>query len=226
MKNSSRIFNEFEEPMVSLFESWCTLGYLGRIPITEFLMTQKYKEQVEDYRKSRDSKQRDKIKYSIESITPSSICKYGQESYFNEYSITNVHTNLICVDIDSKDNQNINLLEAKHIIGQYCPSLYYGGLSIGGEGIFLIFRISNPYFHNQHFNALMYYLKEGFRLNVDRTVKSPVSLRMASYDDNPYYNPNPIPFVYIKEIRSNLISTSRENETREHVENAIKERPK
>ena len=39
-------------------------------------------------------------------------------------------------------------------------------------------------------------LNRKFKLQVDKSVKSPVSLRVASYDENPYFNENPIPFQY------------------------------
>ena len=74
-----------------------------------------------------------------------------------------------------KDNLDIDLQRSKHIIGQHCPSLYYAGLSLSGKGIFLIFRISNPKFHKQHFEALALFLKNKFGLQVDNNVKSPVS---------------------------------------------------
>lgn len=37
-------------------------------------------------------------------------------------------------------------------------------------------------------------MSEKFNLQADKAVKNPVSLRVESYDENPYYNPNPIPF--------------------------------
>lgn len=58
------------------------------------------------------------------------------------------HTNLLCIDIDSKDNRMVDLPECKAILGEYFNSLYYAGVSIGGDGIFLVFRISHSEFHN------------------------------------------------------------------------------
>lgn len=192
-KESSGIFTPFDIPIVSVFENHFSKEPIDEIRLDKFLHTSKFKRQVDEYRTSTDEKLRKKIKGSLVCVTPSGI--YSQRREVNIMK----HTGLLCVDIDSKDNPKIDLKESKHIIAKYCPSLYYVGLSLSGEGIFLIFRISNPEFHKQHFEALAELLNKKFDLQVDRSVKSPVSLRVASYDANPYYNPNPIPFTYTME---------------------------
>lgn len=181
-------FPPFEEPIVSLFENIYSTEPIQEISLSKFLHTRKFKEQVEDYRKSTDEKLRKKIKGNLMCITPSGIFSQRQELGLIK------HTGLLCIDIDFKDNPKWDLNKAKHIIGEHCPSLYYGGLSLSGKGIFLIFRISNPEYHKQHFEALAYLMSEKFDLQVDKGVKSPVSLRVASYDENPYYNPTPVTF--------------------------------
>jgi hypothetical protein len=223
-KDSNRIFNKFEEPMVSLFENCFSKEPTKEIKLTKFLFTHKlttdkYKEQIEVYRRCNDEKLKKKIKQSLKCITPSGTFTQRQESSL----IT--HTKLICIDIDFKDNYKIDLNKAKHIIGQHCPSLYYAGLSLGGKGIFLIFRISNPEFHKQHFDALEYYLNKKFGLIADMAVKSPVSLRVVSYDENPYYNPQPVPFQHIMETKdksAHVVRTAAEkDEIRKNVERAV-----
>jgi len=227
-KPISEFSQEFEEPMVGLFESWYSLSPIKIIKITEFLFTEKYKEQVETYRdKKTYYMEKDRIKAFIECIMPSGNLRrrdkyldWEDGEYFGKRS------GLICIDLDSKDNEDIDLAKSKHIIGQHCPSLYYAGLSISGEGIFLLFRVSNPERHRQHFYALMYYLKEKFNLNVDRVVQSPVSMRAASYDAEPYFNPNPVPFKLTMDIRDSPMPIARtvrqKQEIREHVEKAIR----
>jgi len=218
---NDKIFNKFEEPRVSLFKDCFSVEPVKETMITKFLFPhEKYKKQVEEYRRNNDEKSKKKIKQSLCCITPSGTFSQRQEILL----IT--HSKLICIDIDSKDNSNIDLDKAKHIIGQHCPSLYYAGLSLGGEGIFLIFRILNPKYHKYHFEALAYYLNKKFHLTVDRAVKSPASLRVISYDENPYFNPNPIPYEYI--MRENDKSgdvgrtVSEKNEIRKHIERAVK----
>ena len=212
-------FPLFEKPIVSLFENFYSKEPVGEISLSKFLLTSKFKEQVEDYRKSADEKLRKKIKGSLMCVTPSGTFNYGKESDIIK------HTGLLCIDIDFKDNPKPDMNKAKHIIGKNCPSLYYGGLSLSGKGIFLIFRISNPEYHKQHFEALAYLMSEKFDLQVDKAVKSPVSLRVASYDENPYYNPNPIPFQHTMETdkkSGHVIRTVAEkNEIYKGVEKAV-----
>ena len=176
---------------VSLFENVFSKESHRKVSLEKFLFSKRYKDEIEEYRRCKDKKLRDKVKKSLPCITPS-----GTFTERKETRISN-HTGLICIDIDSKDNEEIDLDKSKHIIGEDCPSLYYAGLSIGGEGIFLIFRISEPLYHTQHFNALVNYLEKRFELNVDKHVKSMGSLRVISYDENPYYNPHPAPFEHI-----------------------------
>ncbi|MCL2313433.1 MAG: VirE protein, partial [Firmicutes bacterium] len=219
MENSDIII-KFEEPIVSLFENIYSKEAYKRIKLKVFLFTEKFKEEVEAYRKSDDEKERKKIKESLPCITPSGTFTQRRETPIS------THTNLICIDIDAKHNPKIDLKESKHIIGQHCPSLYYAGLSIGGEGIFLIFRILKPELHSQHFDALASYLNKTFDLNVDKAVRSLNSLRVVSYDENPYYNPDPIPYEHIsgKENRARdvLRTVAKKNEISNYVERAIK----
>lgn len=189
-KGSRRIFTPFEIPLVSVFRNHYSKDPIGTVRLDKFLNTTKYQKQVEEYRMCTDENTRKKIKGSLKCVTPSGIFEQRNESGIIK------HTGLICVDVDAKDNPRIDLEKSKQIIGLNCPSLYYAGLSLSGEGLFLIFRISNPEFHKQHFEALSLMLYRRFSLQVDKAVKSVVSLRVVSYDTNPYYNNNPIPFPY------------------------------
>lgn len=213
------LYSRFQIPIVSVFENMYSTVPTNTVRLDQFLQSNEYEKIVNMYRNSPDENFRKKIKSSLVCITPSGVFKKRQESGIVR------HTGLLCIDIDSKDNPTIDLRKSKHIIGQNCSSLFYAGLSLGGEGIFLIFRISNPEFHKQHFEALAYLLNEKFNLNVDRSVKSPVSLRVTSYDENPYYNPNVVPFQYTMETNNksgHVIRTTTERyEILRHVKTAI-----
>lgn len=217
-EKSSGIFFKFEEPKVSLFENCFSKEAKGAIALKRFLFTEKFKKEVEKYRRSNDEELRKRIKLGLNCITPSGAFKNRKDTFIAE------HSKMICIDIDAKDNRDIDLPKSKHIIGKHSPSLYYAGLSLGGEGIFLIYRISDPKLHSQHFSALAYSLREQFNLNVDSHVKSLASLRVVSYDDNPYYNPEPIPFDKIMEDATGLFprTITQKNEIKEKVNRVIK----
>ena len=167
------IFSPFRVPLVSLFENVFSKEPVREVRLDKFLFASKFKERVEAYRASGDDEFRKKIKKGLPCVTPSGTFRQRRESGMIK------HTGLLCIDIDSKDNPRIDLEKSKQIIGEYFPSLYYAGLSLGGEGIFLLFRILNPEMHKPHFEALALFLNKQFRLQVDRSVKSPVSLRVA-----------------------------------------------
>lgn len=194
VENSGRIFIQFKEPMVSLFENVFARESIREIKLKDFLFTDKYRKFVENYRIITDEKLKLKIKRNLPCITPSGIFSLRQVWK------TSIFTKLICIDIDSKHNPDIELRNLKNRIGKHFPSLYYAGLSLGGEGIFLIFRISFIELYELHFNALAHDLKTIFGLNVDKSVKSPISLRVVSYDPNPYYNPTPIIYQEVRGI--------------------------
>lgn len=218
-KGSSLIFPPLEEPMVSLFENFYSKEPIREMKLSRFLLTHKFKEEVEFYRTCTDEKLRERIKGGIQCVTPSGTFSQRQSSALIK------HTGLLCIDIDSKDNRFIDLPACKAILGEYFESLYYAGLSIGGEGIFLIFRISDPYLHKQHFAALELTLRKVFDLQVDKGVKSPVSLRVGSYDAEPYYNPHPIPYTHTLETdkwaRRMMRPVDERNRTRDRIERAI-----
>ena len=203
-KGSGIIFPSFDVPIVSMFENHFSTEPIKEVRLDIFLHTRKFREQVETYRATRDEKMRKKIKGSLVCVTPSGIFSERRETSMIK------HNGLLCIDIDAKDNPEIDWQQAKDIIGEHCPSLYYAGLSLSGKGLFLIFRISNPELHRQHFEALAEFISRKFDLQVDRNVKSPVSLRVVSYDDKPYYNPKPIPFTYVmntERLSGNVINT-------------------
>ena len=93
------------------------------------------------------------------------------------------------------------------------------------RGDFLIFRILKPELHKQHFEALAKLLYMKFGLQVDSCVKNPASLRVASYDVNPYYNPDALPFKYVIETDKKsghpIRTSNQENILIKKVEKAI-----
>ena len=93
---SDRIFNPFEEPMVSLFENIFSTEPIREVSLHKFLHTSKFKAEVEKYRTCTDDKLRKKIKGRLICVTPSgSFCQRRESGLIR-------HTGLLCVDIDLK----------------------------------------------------------------------------------------------------------------------------
>ena len=107
---------------------------------------------------------------------------------------------IICIDIDGKDNPDIDMNAAKEQIFSL-PFVYYAGLSIGGNGFFALAYIDDPLYFEEQFAALEDYIMEKFGLKIDSQCSNPNRLRYMSYDDNPLVkdeSQNISPFTSIK----------------------------
>lgn len=187
----ARIFEPLAEPVVSVFNCCYETEPAGVAHITSFLFPKNHKDKIDAYRACKDEEKRLKMKRSLICVTPSGIFSQRGAKYLEK------HSEIICIDLDEKHNPDIDLPGSKHILGKHLPSLYYAGLSLGGEGIFLLVRISNPEMHAQHFAAIASELEKRFGLTVDKAVKSVASPRVVSYDEDPYFNRNPAPYEQV-----------------------------
>lgn len=78
-KGSGRIFTPFEEPLVSLFESIFSTEPIKTIRLSKFLLSDKFRKQVEQYRANTDKKTRERIKGNLMCITPSGTFSQRRE---------------------------------------------------------------------------------------------------------------------------------------------------
>ena len=141
----SRILHD-KGPTVSLFENCCSREPIGKAKLGTWLLTDKYKGIVEEYRNAL-TVDRPRLKRNMPCITPS-----GEFSYGNEQSLIQ-HSRMVCVDIDDGNcirmRKAIDWEKTTHLMGECFPILYYAGLSVGGNGMFLIFHINDPEQHDE-----------------------------------------------------------------------------
>ena len=64
----------------------------------------------------------------------------------------------------------------------------YAGLSVSGEGYYLIIKIEKPERHKEYFEFIKEWIKYGKDINIDESCKDVARLRLFSVDDNPYIN--------------------------------------
>lgn len=99
------------------------------------------------------------------------------------------HSGFICVDVDGKDNPELDDFdEIKDLISQVdCVS--YCGRSVSAQGYFMLIKIAHPNEHKRHFEALR---KDFARcgLTIDKACKDIGRKRFVSYDSRPYVNDN------------------------------------
>lgn len=170
----------------SVFNSYSDSEPKGIISLHEWLTTSTYKEKVEEVRRCLSPRERRQLKSKLPAITPSGIFSKRKNNGLIK------HSGIICIDIDGKEN-NINDWEALKDSLSDMQGLYYAGLSVSGNGIFMLFRITTPSKHEDHFNALEEDFKER-GIVIDAQCKDISRLRGASYDENPYFNINVNPY--------------------------------
>lgn len=95
------------------------------------------------------------------------------------------YNSLIVLDFDHLDDPE----QAKELLSRF-PHFWYIGLSVSGKGLFGIVPIgtSDWKMHKVYFAALEKEMRQlGF--TVDTSCKDVTRLRIVSYDENPYVNP-------------------------------------
>lgn len=106
---------------------------------------------------------------------------------------------LICIDIDAKDNPDIRDWEKlKHQLA-ILPQVFYGSLSVSGNGIFVIIPLCYPDKHLWQFKQLQHdFGKMG--IVIDAACSDMTRMRCMSYDEHPIINENAIPYegLYIE----------------------------
>lgn len=209
---------------VSIYNHYRDITSTKVVDLERWLLTHRFQNHVEEIRQiGHETKWlRDKLKSRLPCITPSGIFKKREDCGLIK------HSGFVCLDIDLQDNPGLNPEEAKTMLAEAFDSLYYAGLSVSGEGLFLLFKIKAPELHAEHYAALVSELQElGF--TADRSCKNLSRLRGASYDSAPYFNPRPKPYSKIKQLCKGRPGKPgkvvREiddfKETREHVQAAI-----
>lgn len=175
------------EISVSLFAGYENSKPIGTVSLSDFLLLPTYKEEVEKVRACTDEAQRRKLKSKLPAITPSGIFAHRCNKGLIWYS------GIICIDIDGKDNPSITDWEAVKASVSDIPGLYYAGLSVGGNGLFMLFKVEKLGKHREHLAALMQDL-QGRGLVPDVNCTDVSRLRGASYDPNPVFRWDTLPY--------------------------------
>lgn len=152
------------------------------ISLRDFLFCDKYKEQIEHIRSITNEEQQKNLKKLLPLATISGTFAPTRKA---ENLVT--HSNLLCIDIDKKDNLDVDWFDDLKHEWHNIPQVLYAGRSIRGKGWFAIFRIAYPDKHKDHFEAL----QRDFAscgLVIDKACKDVCRMRFISYDPEPYVN--------------------------------------
>lgn len=146
------------------------------------LFTAKWKDKVLEYRGISNAEKRKNAKLQMPMFTVSGVFDTRSRCGLLE------HSGMICLDVDGKDNPELNISDFIKSM-KYIDEVYYAGYSIGGKGCFVIIPISEPDKHGLHFDALSRDF-ERMGVKIDKACRDVSRARFVSFDDSPYYNPN------------------------------------
>jgi len=122
------------------------------------------------------------------------------------------HSGLICLDIDQKDNPRITDWQTLKADLRNIRFVAYAGLSIRGNGLFLIVPILYHNKHEEHFDALSFFFS-AIGLTIDQSCKNINRLRFYSTDEAAYYNHNAESFnLFLPGTIDNYKITVKENQ--------------
>ena len=175
---------------VSLYNSAHSARSVEDIDIISFFTSNRYKGLISELRATTDPDTRRALKEQLPTITTAGVFhpKRGNQ-YIRSYS------GMLCIDIDGKENPAIEDWSATaHRIGSLSPCVLYAGLSAGGNGCFVVYRIATPHRYAEHLATITAELM-GAGLMADTACKDLARLRFASYDPAPYLNTEAIPHI-------------------------------
>lgn len=156
----------------------------GTVNLWDWLLERgSYASLIEELRNENNTIRRKRIKELLPAITVSCVCSERLVNCIEQY------TNLLCIDIDGKDNPSISDMEALKRRLSKLSYIMYCGLSASGTGVFCIIPYSDFDKHKLHFNSLEQEFKD-MGIVVDSSCSDICRLRFYSYDENPYINPD------------------------------------
>lgn len=150
------------------------------VTLRQFLFSEKHKAEIERLRSVEDTDERKRLKSALPMATISGLFSYRNGQHLIS------HSGLICIDIDGKDNPDMDIEQTKKALSEF-EEMAYIGLSVGGKGLFCVVPIAYPGKHEAHFLSLQSDFKE-MGITIDDQCKDITRARIVSFDPNPYIN--------------------------------------
>lgn len=146
-------------------------------------MGNEYKDEIQQIRsinRDTDEKGYKRIKMQLPMFTTSCLCGSSAKEI-------DKYTNLICIDIDEKDNKQTNIEEIRQKVNNL-PFTLYSSKSVGGKGLYILIAVDGEKeAFIPHFKALQNDF-ESLGITIDKSCKNLNRLRVISYDTESYYN--------------------------------------
>lgn len=146
-------------------------------------MGEEYRENIQQIRninRETNEKEYKRLKLQMPMFTVSCSCG-------NSAKEIDKYTNIICLDIDEKDNQQTNIEEIRKKVNNL-PYTLFSSISVGGKGLYILIAVDGEKeAFIPHFKALQ---DEFSRIGIviDKSCKNLNRLRVISYDTESYFN--------------------------------------
>ena len=147
----------------------------------QMLLSDRWKTLVENVRVEADPEKRKELKQRLPAFIPAGV--------FTKKTADGLqaHSGFLCIDIDAKDNAEVEDFSRLKELISGVPHVAYCGLSVSGAGFFCLIPIADPAKHADYFRAIEQDFKRcGIR--IDRACHNVNRLRFVSYDAAPYIN--------------------------------------
>ncbi len=171
----------------------------------EFLaMGVEYREQIERLRVCRNADEQKYLKIQLPQATISGIFQGSRKA-----DNLTAHSGLICVDIDAKDNPDVNdFAHLKENVLSRIDEVAYAAHSVGGKGYFVILKLAYPGRHAAQFRELKKDFAK-FGIAIDGACSDVSRLRCLSYDEAPFINENASLYKGIEEEPKRIVQPFR-----------------
>lgn len=142
-----------------------------------------YKEKIQQLRqidRNTNEKEYKQLKLQMPMHTVSCLCG-------NSAKNIDKYTNILCIDIDEKDNKQTNIEEIRQKVNNL-PFTLFSSKSVGGKGLYILIAVDGEKeAFIPHFKALQ---DEFSRIGIviDKSCKNLNRLRVISYDTESYFN--------------------------------------
>jgi hypothetical protein len=157
-----------------------------KINLLKWLKSNQYLSKQEKVRCAITAEAKRVAKEAMPCITASGVFSKRGKNYLLQ------HTGLIAIDIDMKENNQIdNYHDLKNELSKL-QNVAYCGLSVSGKGYWLLIPIAHPEKHEFHFEYIRQYFQSK-NIIIDKACKDIARLRFYSYDINAYFNHNAKP---------------------------------
>ena len=170
-----------KSPKCSVFQKATDKYPLGELNLIDLVTTFHFKDKIIEYRSLTDSSDKRLKKLDLPAYTPSGIFSIRRANSLLTPS------NVICIDIDGKDNPSIS--NTDHLKRMICklPYIWYCGDSVSGCGVFCLIKYENHLLHKLYFKKLCNEFGQ-LGIVIDKSCSDISRLRFVSYDPNPFVN--------------------------------------